>query len=94
MPGRTRRRLALAAIDDGATRTEAAAIGGVTLQIVRDWVVKRNAPGPDGLIDRKGGGTRSILSDQHRQALAMAIEDGPVFDVHGIVRWRVIDLHQ
>ena len=48
-----RRRLALAAIYDGATRTEAAKIGGVTVQIVRDWVLKFNAQGPDGLIDRK-----------------------------------------
>jgi putative transposase len=32
-----RRLLALAAIYDGATRTEAARIGGVTLQIIRDW---------------------------------------------------------
>ena len=32
----TRRLLTLAAIYDGATRTEAAAIGGVTVQIVRD----------------------------------------------------------
>ena len=31
-----RRLLALAAAYDGATRTEAAKIGGVTLQIVRD----------------------------------------------------------
>ena len=90
----TRRLLALAAIYDGATRTEAAAIGGVTLQIVRDWVLKLNAHGPDGLIDRKGGGTRSILSDIHRQALATVIEDGPTPDVHGVVRWRVIDLCQ
>ena len=36
----TRRLLALAAIYDGATRTEAAKIGGVTLQVVRDWVVR------------------------------------------------------
>jgi transposase len=42
-----RRLLALAAIYDGATRTEAAKVGGVTLQIVRDWVVKFNAFGPD-----------------------------------------------
>ena len=46
----TRRLLALAAIYDGATRTEAAKIGGVTLQVVRDWVVRFNAQGPDGLI--------------------------------------------
>jgi hypothetical protein len=41
-----RRLLALAAIYDGATRSEAAKIGGVTVQIVRDWVVKFNALGP------------------------------------------------
>jgi transposase len=34
-----RRLLALAAIYDGATRTEAAKIGGVGLQIIRDWVL-------------------------------------------------------
>ena len=34
-----RRLLALAAIYDGATRTEAAKIGGVGLQIIRDWVI-------------------------------------------------------
>ncbi len=35
-----RRLLPLAAIYDAATRTEAAKVGGVTLQILRDWVVK------------------------------------------------------
>ena len=45
-----RRLLALAAIYEGASRTEAARIGGVTLQIVRDWVLKFNADGPAGLI--------------------------------------------
>ena len=40
-----RRLLALAAIYDGATRTEAARIGGVTLQIIRDWVMRFNARG-------------------------------------------------
>ena len=52
--GQTRRLLALAAIYDGATRTEAAAIGGVTLQIVRDWVLKLNAHGPDGVTPYNG----------------------------------------
>ena len=35
-----RRLLALAAVYEGSRRTEAAKIGGVTLQIVRDWVLK------------------------------------------------------
>jgi transposase len=43
--GQARRLLALASIYEGATRTEAAKIGGVTLQIVRDWVLKFNAHG-------------------------------------------------
>ena len=57
----TRRLLALAAIYDGAARTEAAWIGGVTRQVVRDWVVKFNAQGPEGLIDRKPPGPPSKL---------------------------------
>jgi transposase len=65
-----RRLLALAAIYDGATRTEAARIGGVTLQIVRDWVMKFNAMGPDGLVDRKAPGRAPRLNGSHRAALA------------------------
>ena len=89
-----RRLLALAAIYEGATRTEAAKIGGVTLQIVRDWVVKFNAHGPDGLIDRKPPGQPSRLNDAHRTALAAIIESGPIPAVHGVVRWRIVDLCQ
>src|SRR5215212_3065586 len=90
----TRRLLVLAAVYDGARRTEAAAIGGVTLQIVRDWVMKFNAHGPDGLVDRKAPGQPSRLNDTHRAALATMIESGPIPAVHGVVRWRLIDLCQ
>jgi transposase len=65
-----RRLLARAAIYDGASRTEAAKIGGVTLQIVRDWVMKFNAHGPEGLIDCKPPGQPSRLNGAHRAALA------------------------
>jgi transposase len=87
-----RRLLALAAIYDGASRTEAARIGGVTLQIVRDWVIKFNAHGPDGLIDRKPPGQPSKLTDTHRAALMARLDDGPIPSVHGVVRWRLVDL--
>jgi len=63
-----RRLLALAAIYEGASRSEAAKIGGVTLQIIRDWVLKFNALGPDGLIDRKPPGQAPRLNDTHRAA--------------------------
>jgi transposase len=52
----TRRLLALAVIYDGGKRVDAAALGGVGLQIVRDWVLRFNAHGPAGLIDRKAPG--------------------------------------
>jgi transposase len=89
-----RRLLALAAIYEGATRTEAAKIGGVTLQIVRDWVLKFNAHGPDGLIDRKAPGQPPRLKGEHRAALAAIIESGPIPAIHGVVRWRIVDLCQ
>ena len=89
-----RRLLALAAIYDGATRTQAARMGGVTLQIVRDWVVKFNAHGADGLIDRKAPGQPSKLDDTHRAEIAKMIESGPISAVHGVVRWRLVDLCQ
>ena len=87
-----RRLLALAAIYEGATRTEAARIGGVTLQVVRDWVVKFNALGPEGLIDRKPPGQPSRLTDAHRAALITRLDEGPIPAVHGVVRWRLVDL--
>ncbi len=43
-----RRLLALGAIYDGGTRSEAALIGNVTLQIVRDWVVRPMPKGRTG----------------------------------------------
>jgi transposase len=89
-----RRLLALAAVYDGGSRSEAAKIGGVGLQIVRDWVLRFNALGPDGLIDRKAPGQPSLLKDEHRAALARRIEDGPMPCIHGVVRWRIVDLCQ
>ena len=90
--GQARRLLALAAIYDGSSRTEAAEIGGVTLQIVRDWVLRFNARGPDGLIDGKAPGKPSRLNDAQRAALVAIVERGPVPAVDEVVRWRLIDL--
>ena len=75
-------------------RTEAAKIGGVGLQIIRDWVLRFNARGPDGLLDAKPPGQPSKLNDGQRQAIARMIESGPIPAVHGVVRWRLIDLAQ
>ena len=90
----TRRLLALAVIDEGGSRTQAAEIGGVGLQTVRDWVLRFNDCGPDGLLDGKAPGQPSILSDAHRQRLSGMIESAPIPAVHGVVRWRLADLMQ
>src|SRR6201994_1327266 len=89
-----RRLLALAAIYDGASRADAAQIGGVSRQIVRDWVLRFNADGPDALIDRKAPGKPPLLGPAERAALVAAIEDGPVPAIDGVVRWRLVDLVQ
>src|SRR5271169_7217591 len=71
---RTRRLVALAEIYDGGSRRDAARIGGVGLQTIRDWVLRFNARGPDGLKDGKAPGQPSLLKDEHRRALAQKIE--------------------
>ena len=90
----TRRLLALAAIYDGGSRTEAAKIGGVGLQTVRDWVLAFNSGGPPGLIDGKAPGNPSRLNAAQRQALLKIVESGPDPAIHGVVRWRLLDLAQ
>src|ERR1700712_1594215 len=89
-----RRLLALASIYDGGSRADAARLGSVTLQIVRDWVVRFNARGPEGLINGKAPGKPSLLNAEQRAALAKAIERGPTPYLDGVVRWRLCDLAQ
>ena len=89
-----RRLIALAQIYDGARRSDVARLAGVGLQIIRDWVVRFNAEGPDGLINRKGSGPPSRLVDAQRAALKKAVEDGPKPYLDGVVRWRLVDLVQ
>ena len=77
---------------DPPSWTAAARIGGVGLQIVRDWVIRFDAGGPDGLLDGKAPGKRPLLNDARRRALVEIIESGPIPAIHGVVRWRLIDL--
>ena len=88
----SRRLLALAEIYDGGWRKDAARIGAVGLQVIRDWVLRFNAKGPAGLIDGKAPGKPPKLNDGQRHALARIVESGPIPAVHGVVRWRRKDL--
>jgi hypothetical protein len=69
-------------------------MGSVTLQIVRDWVLKFKVHGPAGLIDRKPPGPPPRLSEEHRAPFAALIESGPTPAIHGVVRCRLIHLCQ
>ncbi len=69
---------------------------------MRDWVVRFNRQGPAGLLDGKpvlsfaegAPGASSRLNDAQRRALVEPVERGPIPAIHGVVRWRLIDLVQ
>ena len=87
-----RRLLAIAAVLDGASREEAAKIGGMDRQTLRDWVIRFNEQGPDGLINIPSPGAPAKLDDKHKAFLARIVDEGPIPAIHGVVRWRACDL--
>ena len=87
-----RRLLAIAAVLDGASREAAAKVGGMDRQTLRDWVIRFNQQGPDGLINKCSPGAPGKLSKEHKAFLARLVEDGPIPAIHGVVRWRACDL--
>lgn len=87
-----RRLLALAAVYDGMDREEAARIGGMDRQTLRDWVHRFNEQGPDGLINAQSPGRPSKLSAEQKEELQQLVEAGPDPQMHGVVRWRCVDL--
>ena len=88
----SRRLLSLAAVRDGMDRGEAAKIGGMDRQTLRDWVHRFNVAGPDGLLDNWTSGPKPRLSPDQQAEFARIIETGPDRKVDGVVRWRRIDL--
>jgi transposase len=90
----SRRLLSLAAVLDGMSRADAARIGGMDRQTLRDWVHRFNERGPEGLKDSWSKGHRPRLSAEQLGQLAEVVETGPERAVHGVVRWRRVDLQQ
>jgi len=88
-----RRMLALALIKDGKSRTEAAESCGMDRQTLRDWVLRYNAAGLDGLADKQGRtGPKRRLSDEQETYVAELVRQGPDLAQDGVVRWRRVDL--
>ncbi len=91
-PRQVRRLLALAAVYDGMSRADAAKVGGMDRQTLRDWAHRFNDQGPEGLKNRSGAGRRRLLTDAQMAELSVIVETGPDPAIDGVVRWRRIDL--
>jgi transposase len=81
-----RRLLATAGVLDGVSRTAAATIGGMDRQTLRDWVIRFNEQGPDGLINIPSPGVPPKLDASQRTFLTRIVEEGPIPAIHGVVR--------
>ena len=90
--GQARRLLAIAAVLDGSTREEAARVGGMDRQTLRDWVIRFNEQGPEGLINIPSPGAPAKLNAEHKAFLTRIVDEGPTPAIHGVVRWRACDL--
>ena len=93
-PRQIRRLLALAAVYDGMSRADAAKVGGMDRQTLRDWAHRFNVAGLDGLTNRTGAGRPRRLTEVQMRELAEIVEAGPDPAVDGVVRWRRVDLRR
>jgi transposase len=87
-----RRILAVAMVLEGRSRTEAAEFNGMDRQTLRDWVHRYNAGGVRGLKSRRHPGRAPALTDLQRAELLNLVLEGPDPEIHGVVRWRCVDL--
>jgi transposase len=93
-PRQVRRLLALAAVYDGMSRGDAAKVGGMDRQTLRDWAHRFNGEGPDGLTNRPGAGRPRRLTPRQMRELSEIVETGPDLEIDGVVRWRRVDLQR
>lgn len=90
----SRRLLSIAAALDGMSRADAARIGGMDRQTLRDWVHRFNTLGPAGLKDSYRRGNPRRLSAAQQAELAQIVATGPDPAIDGVVRWRRVDLQR
>jgi transposase len=90
----SRRLLSIAAVLDGMNRADAAKIGGMDRQTLRDWAHRFNQGGPEGLKDNWSRDNPRRLSEEQLNTLREIVETGPDRAIHGVVRWRQVDLQK
>jgi transposase len=86
------RLLALANALDGMARGQAARQAGMDRQTLRDWVIRFNAEGVDGLHDRPKSGRPIWLDDGELATLKALVLRGPDPERDGVSTWRTQEL--
>jgi transposase len=87
-----RRLLAIANALDGVDRKAAVEAGGMDRQTLRDWVIRYNEHGIDGLLDRWGSGRPPRLEPDEKAELFTIVMTGPDPEVDGICAFTREDL--
>jgi transposase-like protein len=91
---KTRRLLAIAMVLEGTSRLNAARQTGMDRQTLRDWVLRYNEHGVDGLASRKPPGAAPRLSPAQMSELCDLVLAGPDAKTNKVVRWRCVDLRE
>jgi transposase len=86
------RLLGLANVLDGMGREAAARAAGMDRQTLRDWVIRFNAEGVEGLGDRPRPGRPAWLTEGEQAAFKAIVLRGPDPERDGVSAWRAIDL--
>ena len=88
-----RRLLAIAAVYEGMSRADAARMGGMDRQTLRDWAHRFNDEGAAGLINRPAPGNPRRLTPEQEAELERLVEAGPAAaGLSHLARWRCADL--
>ena len=86
------RLLALANALDGMSRERAAKQAGLDRQTLRDWVIRFNAEGVEGLRDRPRSGRPPFLVKARWRPLKRMVLRGPNPERDGLSSWTAKDL--
>jgi transposase len=84
--------LAIAMVLEGRSRGEAAELNGMDRQTLRDWVHRCNVGGVRALKSRRPPGRAPSLTALQRAELLDLVLAGPDPEIHGVLRWRFVDL--
>jgi len=89
---KARRLLAIAMVLEGVSRLDAARQAGMDRQTLRDWVLRYDACGIDGLVSRQSPGATPKLTPAQMAELHAIVVAGPDPKIHTVIRWRCVDL--